>query len=683
MFPQLSTCAPVTCNCPAPYIGPSLANTCGGGAFIVFMSLLDNYLRTQCDLNDPCGRVAPRQVPERVYDFVVIGAGSAGAVMASRLSEVPAWNVLLLEAGGDEPPGAVVPSMVISYQGTEIDWNYKTEPEQRACQSSPDKRCQWVRGKVLGGSSTINGMVYMRGNPRDYDLWAEAGNEGWSYLDVLPYFKKSEDNLQVDELGHDFHGVGGPLTVSRFPHQPDLVEGILQAGEELGYPRNPDLNGAVLTGISLAQTTSKDGSRMSSSRAFLRPARDRRNLHILINTTATRVLTDSNTKTAIGVEFVRNGRTEFVRVGKEVIVSGGAINSPQLLMLSGIGPKEELERVGIPVVHDLPGVGRNLNNHVAYPVTFIQKNTSDTFDLDWTSVVDYMLYRRGPMASTGLSQVTAKFNSKYADPSGNHPDLQMFFAGSLANCAKTGAVGELQDPSSQSQERRVYFSPVVLHPRSRGYITLKSSDPLEPPLIYANYFSDPRDMDVIVDGFNLAVKLGETNVLKNQYGFELDRTPVPECQNIPFASDEYWRCAVTHLSGPEVNHQAGSCRMGPIGDPEAVVDPQLRVQGMKYLRVVDASVIPANISGNTNAPVIMIAEKAADMIKSHWQGQPDLVNRFGEDVGVSAFGTQGDSSYPLPAIGNPYLVQYSTDHINTAFKGYPPRQTKNLPFYWI
>ncbi|XP_068085208.1 glucose dehydrogenase [FAD, quinone] [Anabrus simplex] len=624
-YSRFSTCPrEVVCDCPASYIGPSLANTCGGGAFVLFMSILDIFIRSQCDLNDPCGRISPRQEPDDTYDFVVIGGGSAGSVVASRLSEVSEWKVLLVEAGGDEPPGADVPSLTLNYFGTEIDWHFKTEPEKYVCQNDPEKRCTWVRGKVMGGCSTINGMVYLRGTPRDYDHWEEAGNDGWGYEDVLSYFKKSEDNLQVEEMGPEFHGVGGPLTISRFPYQPEMVEGLLQAGEELGYPKNPNLNGEVLTGVTLAQTTSRDGSRMSTARAFLRPARDRENLHILLNSTATRILVDNETKHTTGVEFIRNGQTATVFVKKEVIVCAGVMKSPQLLMLSGIGPKEELARVGLPIVHNLMGVGRNLNNHVAFPVSFIVKNISDIFFLDWPSVAEYIARRRGPMACNGLNQVTARFNTKYADPSGKDPDLQIFFDGFLADCAKSGFTGELRNPNAGDQKHHIKISPVVLHPRSRGYITLNSSDPLDPPLIYANYFSDPMDMDIMLEGFKMAVKLGETNVLKNKYGLELDKTPLSGCENLPFNSDEYWRCAVSHLTGFEVHHQAGTCRMGPIGDPEAVVDPQLRVQGIQYLRVVDASVIPANVSGNTNAPVIMIAEKAADMIKSQWQGQLKL-----------------------------------------------------------
>lgn len=243
------------CGCEVPYLGPSLEKTCGGGSFLLFMSILDTFIRNRCDLSEVCERVRPKARPDAEYDFVVIGAGSGGSVVAGRLSENPAWKVLLLEAGGDEPPGAGVPSMVINYHGhDEMDWNYQTEPEPNACLGYPDHRCHWPRGKVLGGCSVINGMMYMRGQPKDYDNWASAGNTGWSYNEVLPYFLKSEDNQEIGKLvDAKYHGRGGPLTTKRFNHQPELAKDILLGAQELGYPVVRDLNGAEYTGFTVAQ----------------------------------------------------------------------------------------------------------------------------------------------------------------------------------------------------------------------------------------------------------------------------------------------------------------------------------------------------------------------------------------------------------------------------------------------
>lgn len=629
------------CNCTEPFVGPSLANTCGAGGYVIFMGMLDMFLRKQCDVADPCGRVTDRQkVDFTGYDFIVVGGGSGGAVVASRLSEVPEWKVLLLEAGGDEPQGSQVPSMFASYHGSDLDWNYKTEPEPMACLGSPEQRCNWIRAKVLGGNSVFNGMMYIRGHPRDYDAWAEAGNTGWSYQDVLPYFIKSEDNLQVKEMDTGFHGVGGLLSVVQFPHRPPLAEAILEAGKELGYPSNVDLNGRTHAGFIIAQTTSRNGSRMSTARAFIRPARNRRNFHVMLNATVTKILINPTTKTAEGVEFVRNGNKQTAKASKEVILAAGAINSPQLLLLSGVGPKHDLARVGVPLVHDLKGVGHNLHNHVAADIHFIL-NETDTVDLDWVAATDYMLYRTGPLSSTGLSQVTAKLNSKYADPSGDNPDVQMFFNGFLAKCSKSGAIGEPQDPENPSHKRRIGVSAVVLHPKSRGYVTLKSADPLEPPLMHANYLSHPADMATLLDAINITLKLGNTRVLKERYGFELDKTPTPSCIQYPFGSDRYWECYARTDTDPE-NHQVGSCHMGPSSDQMAVVDPELRVSGVKNLRIMDASVMPVVVSGNTNAAVIMIAEKGSDFIKKRWL-RNDVGNRFGfenedHDVNDSAFG---------------------------------------------
>lgn len=475
--------------------------------------------------------------------------------------------------------------------------------------------------QVLGGTSVLNGMMYIRGSRRDYDDWAKLGNTGWSYQDVLPYFLKSEDNLQADMMDPGYHGVGGYLPVTQFPYHPPLSHAILQAAVELGYPVR-DLNGASHTGFAIAQTTSKNGSRYSMSRAFLRPVKDRPNLHFLLNTTVARVLVDPGKKQAYGVEVVRgDGSMERILAKNEVVVCGGAVNSPQILLLSGIGPRDDLAKVGVPLVHHLPGVGRNLHNHVAFFLRFLINDTNTT-PLNWATAMEYLLFRDGLMSGTGLSEVTGFVNSKYANPEDDHPDLQYFFAGFLANCARTGQVGERAGDGNVTgppPPREVNIIPAVLHPKSRGYLRLRDNNPLSTPAIFGKYLTNPADVATLIEGVKFAIRLTDTQALQ-KYGFRLDRTPAMGCENISFGCDAYWECAIRRNTGPE-NHQAGSCRMGPSGDPGAVVDPELRVHGVDRLRVIDASVMPSVTSGNTNAPTIMIAEKGSDLIKSRWIGK--------------------------------------------------------------
>lgn len=314
----------------------------------------------------------------------------------------------------------------------------------------------------------------------------------------------------------------------------------------------------------------KNGVRYSTAKAFIRPASNRSNLHVMLNTTVTKVLINPSTKQVIGVETIdQDGHTSKILASKEVIVSAGAVNSPQLLMLSGVGPKEELENVGIRPIHDLPGVGKNLHNHVGFALSFFINDT-DTAPLNWATAMEYLLFRDGLMSGTGLSDVTAKISSRFAE-NPNVPDIQFFFAGFLANCAKTGQVGELLSNGS----RVITMFPVVIAPKSRGYITLASADPLAPPKIYANYLDEQYDVNALIDATKFALRLSETGALQ-AYGMQLIRVPAPGCESFVFGTDDYWECAIRHKTEPE-NHQAGSCKMGPIRDPWAVVDHELRV----------------------------------------------------------------------------------------------------------
>lgn len=499
-----------------------------------------------------------------------------------------------------------------------MDWGYKTDSEESACQGYPNHRCDFPRGKVLGGCSVLNGMMYIRGVPKDYDDWEAAGNPGWGYEDVLPYFLRSENNTEIGTIvDAKYHAKGGPMTINRFPDQPTMTFDILKAAEEINFTVSEDLNGEKLEGFSIAQSNTKEGVRLSSARTFLRPKRNKSNIHVMVNSTATRIIINDEKKVT-GVEFLYKKVKYIVNVRKEVIVSGGAINSPQILLLSGIGPKEELEKVGISVVHDLPGVGKNFHNHVAFYLYYLLTKEKAITDLDWVAVVNYLLYRKGPMSSTGLSQLTARLNTKYADPSGSFPDIQLFFDGFMASCSNTGEAGAYENPENPKQAKLINVSPVVLHPKSRGSITLRSSNPLESPSIRVNYLKEPEDAATLIEGIRIVQKLANSTILKEKYGIELRKDDYGDCEKLQtYDSDAFWECAIRYLTGNE-NHQAGSCKMGPASDPMAVVDHLLQVHGISGLRVMDSSIMPKVVSGNTHGPIVMIAEKGVQHIRDKY-----------------------------------------------------------------
>jgi len=525
------------------------------------------------------------------WDYVIVGAGTAGCVLANRLSEDPRCRVLLLEAGPpDSYPWIHVP---IGYAKTMFhpvyNWRFKTEPDA----GMNGREIYWPCGRTLGGSSAINGLIYIRGHRDDYDHWAALGNPGWGYADVLPYFRKLEHNVRG---ASEWHGADGPLWVSDIVARHPLVEALIAAGTEIGIPRNDDFNGPTQEGAGYYQLTTRRGFRCSTAVAYLRPARRRANLGVETEAHATRIVFDG--RRASGVTYRQRGRELTVTARREVIAAAGAMQSPQLLQLSGIGPPATLQPFGIPVIHALAGVGENLQDHLQARVIFRCTKpitTNDTLKSWWRTLAMGMRYvatRTGQMA-IGINQ-----GGMFArtDPALTRPDVQFH----LATLSSDMAGSPVHTFSGFT------MSVCQLRPEARGSIRLKSPDPLAAPAIRPDYLSTPHDRATLVAGIRLARRLAATRALTPYVAGEYRPGPeaVTDDDLLEFARDK----------GATIFHPAGTCRMGPASDPLAVVDPELRVHGVDALRVVDCSVMPTLVSGNTNAPVIMIAEKAADMI---------------------------------------------------------------------
>jgi choline dehydrogenase-like flavoprotein len=521
-------------------------------------------------------------------DYLIVGGGSAGCALAARLSEDPTSAVLLLEAGPrDSHPLHHVPAGYILLS-PRYTWGYSSTPQRHA----GNRSIELQQGKVLGGGSSVNAMVVTRGTPRDYDAWAETfGCRGWAYHDVLPYFIHSESNANFT---NEFHGTGGPLGVSRVVPHP-LTEAFVRATEQAGIPHNPDFNGPQLAGSGFYQASIRNGRRSSASVAYLRPALRRPNLTVRTGVTVHRLALESGR--AVGVQIAEGGRLTTIRAVREVIVTAGAVGSPKLLLLSGIGPGAELHRLGIPCVLDLPGVGHNLQDHARVDLHY-ELNGPHSLDRYKTRsarvllALQYLLFRRGVGASNNLDGG----GFWWSDRSDPDPNIQFFLVPVGAGV-----------PYSHGCSMNFY----ELRPRSRGSVRLRSADPLEHPLIDPNYFAETRDLDRTVAGI------------------EVCRSIMGQPAMAPLIRREY--LPGPHLSRPEElaryareivgtgYHLAGSCRMGV--DQEAVVTPELRVRGIAGLRICDSSVMPTLISGNTNAPAIMIAEKAADLIAG--RGPPE------------------------------------------------------------
>lgn len=519
-----------------------------------------------------------------------------------------------------------IPQMFMSLERTEHDWQFHTEVTDKYCRSFKNG-CYWPRGKMLGGSHGINALIYLRGNPEDYDNWHRLGNPTWDWNSVLEYFKKTEHNFNdsfVSYQNQKWHNDQGAMPVGHYSDIDNARHIFMDAAKELGYKQVGDFNADETIGFGNLQGTIKNGQRFTTAKSLLAPAKDRKNLHVIKYAHATRIIIDES-KQATGIEFVyKNTQKMMAMTKKEVILTAGAIGSPQLLMLSGIGPKKHLEELKIPVIRDL-SVGKNLQDHVIAPILFqFHQSTAQPesmIDL-LDDVYNYAIHKKGPLAGVGSVNFAGLINTENQT---GIPDieLQCFnFKRQSMNLEKglqilgynENVIKAFVDANEIAEITNVYVE--LLRPKSTGEIFLKSSNPFDKPRIIPNYFGNDADADTLVRGIQVLTNFLKTKSFKKHEGL-LVRIPLADCDQLEYQSIDYWKCYVSHMA-TTVYHPIGTAKMGPNTDKDAVVDSELRVKGVKGLRVIDASIMPKMVSANTNAATIMIAEKGADFIKSIW-----------------------------------------------------------------
>jgi choline dehydrogenase-like flavoprotein len=517
-------------------------------------------------------------------DYVIVGAGSAGCALAARLSEDPQVRVLLIEAGGkDRSPNIKIPAAFgKQFHDPKLDWDFETEPEPGCA----GRRLYVPRGKSLGGSSSMNAMLYVRGRPLDYDLWVKAGAEGWGWEDVLPYFLRAEHN---ERGASEFHATGGPLNIAEQRSPRPLARELIAASEAAGIPYIKDYNGPEQDGISMFQVNQRGGRRWSAADAYLRPARKRANLKVLTGAQVLGLELDGDRVT--GVRYRRGAGETVARAEREILLCAGAIGSPQLLLLSGIGPADELRAHGVTVAHDLPGVGKNLQDHPFVTLNYEVRDSDTLYQADSPrQLAEWLLRHSGKLTST-VAEVCAFVRTRSGLPAA---DIQFHM----------GAAFYEQHGAVEHDGHACVIAPVLVSPQARGEITLRSSEPTAKPRILTNSLTHPDDVASMVAGMRLARQIAATSPLQEKVVREI--LPGPEVSDDDMEQSLRERVELIY-------HPAGTCRMG--SGEDAVLDPELRVRGLTGLRVIDASVFPVIPGGNTNAPTIMVAERAADLIR--------------------------------------------------------------------
>lgn len=554
-----------------------------------------------------------------------MGSGPGGCVVASRLSENPHINVLLLEAGGRPSTLHTVPALAGYADIPGKNWGYRVNPYPGSCLAFEGQQCRFPLGKMLGGSSSLNYLIYARGSSYDYDRWEQMGNYGWGFKDVVPLFERLENATGVTTGSGAFRGNSGPLSIQHAPYRTAIVEKFRVANEELGL-QQVDYNGPRPIGYDYFQATTRNGRRLTAAQAYLAPIEERKNLHVMLNSLVSRVVIDPGTRTATGVEFIHQNETYRVSSRKEVILSAGPVNSPQLLMLSGIGPKEDLMRLSIPVLADLP-VGQNFRDHVVSPgLVFLVNTTGENInlmDIDQKDIEWFVKEGRGKLTTPASIEGVAFVNSGVDDVPKAFPNVELVFSPGKNEVGSSDHPGirkeiydtvfkPIEDPSIE-----VYaITAVDLYPVAQGTIKLRGNSVLNPPIIDIPYLANPRDIEALLAGLKQILAISETQAMRS-INATLHSIPYPECAHLPFASDPYFVCLMRQHSR-NLCHIASSNKMGPRSDRNSVVDPELRVHGISNLRVADSSIAPTSIAGHTQAVAYLVGEKMADILKRQW-----------------------------------------------------------------